>query len=78
MVLCGLLKAKKPMLWLRSPQLVVGKVGAKTTGAPWPALGAGDLRTYGMRVRVHGCYGRISARMAELRPAAAHQVPSCD
>jgi hypothetical protein len=29
MVLCGLLKAKKPMLWLRSPQLVVGKVGAK-------------------------------------------------
>jgi hypothetical protein len=26
MVLCGLLKAKKPILWLRSPQLVVGNV----------------------------------------------------
>ncbi len=34
MVLCGLLKAKKPMLWLRSPQLVVRKADAKTTCAP--------------------------------------------
>lgn len=42
MVLCGLLKAKKPMLWLRSPQLVVGKVGAKTTGAPWVRVAPGS------------------------------------
>lgn len=46
MVLCGLLKAKKPTLWLRSPQLVVAKVDAKTTGAVAPR-GAVQSRSQG-------------------------------
>jgi len=48
MVLWGQLKAKKPMLWLRSPQLVERKVGAKATCAPWLRLAPGSSESQGM------------------------------
>ncbi|MES2927637.1 MAG: hypothetical protein V4843_12495 [Pseudomonadota bacterium] len=42
------------MLWLRSPQLVVGKVGAKATGAPWRRVARCSSRTRGAETSQRG------------------------
>lgn len=62
MVLCGLLKAKKPNLWLRSPQLVMAKVGEKTTAAPWLRMARGSSENQGGEVRRCVGGGQAAAR----------------
>jgi hypothetical protein len=58
MVLCGLLKAKKSMLWLRSPQLVVGNVinlGIRLAQSVQQVKGRG-VRMFRSGQALHVCY----------------------